>query len=178
MRRFLVPTFFLAVAIGSARAQDSSASPPATNGKSVLKGVFTDAQAARGDNEHQSFCTSCHSTTNYVSAAFTKAWVGRTVFDLFEQLRTTMPDDSPGSLSQQQYIDIVAYILKINGFPSGTDSLSTDPEALRVIKIEAKRDSQTTFAPRSSRLVVASLLRSTGLRPIYHPHATVSRAAR
>jgi len=88
MRRFLVPTFFLAVAIGSARAQDSSASPPATNGKSVLKGVFTDAQAARGDNEHQSFCTSCHSTTNYVSAAFTKAWVGRTVFDLStEELR-------------------------------------------------------------------------------------------
>jgi hypothetical protein len=177
MRRFLLPTFFLAVAIGSARAQDSSASAP-TNGRSVLKGVFTDGQAARGDNEHQSFCTSCHSTTNYVSAAFTKAWVGRTVFDLFDQLRTTMPDDSPGSLSQQQYVDIVAYILKINGFPSGTDSLSTDPEALRVIKIEAKRDSQTTFAPRSSRPVVTSPLRSTGLRPIYHPHATVSRAAR
>ena len=178
MRRFLLPISFLVLAVSSARAQDSSASPPATNGKSVLKGVFTDAQASRGDNEHQSFCTSCHSTTNYVSAAFTKAWVGRTVFDLFEQLRTTMPDDSPGSLSQQQYIDIVAYILKINGFPSGTDSLSTDPEALRVIKIEAKRDSQTTVAPRSSGLVVASPLQSTGLRPIYHPHGTVSRASR
>src|SRR6476659_3118611 len=114
MRRFFLPILFLAIAVGSARAQDSSAAPATTTGKSVLPGVYTEGQASRGDNEHQSNCTSCHSTTNYVGAAFTKAWVSRTVFDLFDQLRTTMPDDSPGSLSQQQYVDIVAYILKIN----------------------------------------------------------------
>jgi hypothetical protein len=60
------------------------------------------------------------------------------VFDLFELLRTTMPDDNPGGLSAQQYKDIVAYILKTNGIPAGTDSLPGDPEALRLIKIDAK----------------------------------------
>ena len=135
MRRFFLPISFLALVLSSAHAQDSSASPPTANGKSVLRGVFTDGQASRGDNEHQSFCTSCHSTTNYVSAAFTKAWVGRTVFDLFEQLRTTMPDDSPGSLSQQQYVDIVAYILKTNEVPF-TGDLPMDADALKKITIK------------------------------------------
>jgi hypothetical protein len=161
MRRLFLPLLFLTVAITSVSAQspDSTAAVP---GKSALQGVYTDGQATRGDNEHAANCTSCHSTTNYAGAAFVKAWVGRTAFDLFDQLRTTMPDDSPGSLSQQQYVDIVAYILKINGYPSGTDSLSTDPEALRLVRIEAKKDPQTA---------------STGLRPMYHVHAVIPPTA-
>jgi cytochrome c553 len=142
MRRSLLSILFLAAVSTSASAQTDSTAP-AVPGKSALQGVYTDGQASRGDNEHAANCTSCHSTTNYAGAAFVKTWVGRTAFDLFDQLRTTMPDDSPGSLSQQQYVDIVAYILKINGYPSGADSLSTDPEALRLIRLEAKKDSQT-----------------------------------
>lgn len=176
MRRFFLPILFTALPIVSAAAQttDSAAAVP---GKSVLKGVYTDSQAARGDNEHQANCTSCHSTTNYIDAAFVKTWVGRTAFDLFDQLRTTMPDDSPGSLSQQQYVDIVAYIFKINGFPSGTDSLSTDPEALRLIRIEAKPDKQASIGRRSSNALAAGLLRSAELRATYHPHAVIPPTA-
>ena len=146
MRRFCAPLLFTVVASAAATAQtpDSTAALP---GKSALQGVYTDSQASRGDNEHASNCTSCHSTTNYVGAAFVKTWVGRTAFDLFDQLKTTMPDDSPGSLSPQQYVDIVAYILKINGYPAGADSLSTDPEALRLVRLEAKKDSQSALAP-------------------------------
>jgi hypothetical protein len=157
MHRLFLPILFSTVAIstGGAQTPDSTA---AVRGKSALQGVYTDGQASRGDNEHQANCTSCHSTTNYAGAAFVKAWVGRTAFDLFDQLRTTMPDDTPGSLSQQQYVDIVAYILKINGYPSGTDSLSTDPEALRLIRIEARKDPQTA---------------STPIRPMYHVHAVI-----
>jgi S-disulfanyl-L-cysteine oxidoreductase SoxD len=178
MRRFFVPIFFSAIASTAATAQtpDSTAALP---GKSALQGVYTDAQASRGDNEHASNCTSCHSTTNYAGPAFVKTWVGRTAFDLFEQLRTTMPDDSPGSLSQQQYVDIVAYILKINGYPAGADSLSTDPEALRLIRLEAKKDSQTARATRPSSLVSASVLQAAGLRPMhpmYHAHAVMAPA--
>ncbi len=165
MRRSLLSILFLAAASTSASAQTDSTAP-AVPGKSALQGVYTDGQASRGDNEHAANCTSCHSTTNYAGAAFVKTWVGRTAFDLFEQLRTTMPDDSPGSLSQQQYVDIVAYILKINGYPSGADSLSTDPEALRLIRLEAKKDSQTAFVPRPQRV--------TSPRPMYHAHAFVS----
>jgi S-disulfanyl-L-cysteine oxidoreductase SoxD len=179
MRRFFVSVFFLAVPLALAGAQTPDSTAPVLPGKSALQGVFTESQATRGDSEHQTNCVSCHSTTNYAGDAFAKAWIGRTAFDLFEQLRTTMPDDSPGSLSQQQYVDIVAYILKINGYPAGTDSLSTDPEALRLVRLEAKKDSHTTFAPRASRTVSASLLRSAGLRPagLYHPHAVIAPTA-
>src|SRR3982751_4098650 len=168
MRRFFVLVFFSAVAATAAHAQTPDSTAPAAPGKSALQGVYADGQAARGDNEHASNCTSCHSTTNYAGAAFVKTWVGRTAFDLFDQLRTTMPDDSPGSLSLQQYVDIVAYILKINGYPAGTDSLSTDPEALRLVRLEAKKDSQTARVPRSSSRVSASVLQAAGLRPM-HP---------
>ena len=140
---------FLIASIADAQSTDSTA------GKSVWQGVYTEEQATRGDTEHQNNCSSCHGTEKYAGDAFTKNWVGRTVFDLFDQIRTTMPDDNPGGLSAQQYKDVVAYILKTNGIPAGTDSLSNDPEAMRLLRIDAKPD------------------KHTALRPMYHPHAHI-----
>jgi hypothetical protein len=136
MRCFLYLTAFPLLAIGAARAQSTDST--AAGGKSVWQGVYTEEQATRGTSEHQNNCTGCHGAEKYAGDVFVKNWVGRTVFDLFDLLRTTMPDDNPGGLSAQQYKDIVAYILKTNGVPAGTDSLPSDPEALRLIKIDAK----------------------------------------
>jgi len=145
---FLAAPVFIA-SIADAQSTDSTA------GKSVWQGVYTEEQATRGDTEHQNNFSSCHGTEKYAGDAFTKNWVGRTVFDLFDQIRTTMPDDNPGGLSAQQYKDVVAYILKTNGIPAGTDSLSNDPEAMRLLRIDAKPD------------------KHTALRPMYHPHAHI-----
>ena len=157
MRRsyLLAIASFTAVAAANAQTTDSTAN----GAKSVWKGVFTEEQAARGSTEHSNNCTPCHGPEKYTGEEFTKTWVGRTVFDLFDQLKTTMPDDNPGGLSAQQYKDIVAYILKANGIPAGTDSLPGDPEALRLLKIDAKPEKQTA------------------LRPMYHPHLPISPAA-
>ena len=149
---FLSAPFLIA---GVARAQSTDS----TGGKSVWQGVYTEEQATRGDTEHQNNCSSCHGTEKYSGDNFTKNWVGRTVFDLFDQIRTTMPDDNPGGLSAQQYKDVVAYILKTNGIPAGTDSLPSDPEAMRLLKIDAKPNKQTA------------------LRPMYHPHAHIPATA-
>jgi mono/diheme cytochrome c family protein len=142
MRRLflLALTLSPAVAVTTAVAQtpDSTAK---TATKSVWQGVYSEDQASRGNNEHSTNCTSCHGTEKYTGDAWAKSWVGRTIFDLYDQLRTTMPDDNPGGLSAQQYKVIVAYIMKLNGLPAGTDSLPDDAEALRLIKIEAKHDS-------------------------------------
>ena len=146
-------------------AQDSTAS----TGKSVWKGVYTDAQATRGEGEQQNNCAACHGTEKYSGEAFTKAWYGRTAFDLFDQIKTTMPDDNPGGLSVQQYTDVVAYIFKINGIPAGSDSLSSDPEVLRQIKIEPKPAGATALR-HSVPPVNAVGHRSASLRPMYHPH--------
>jgi len=159
MHRFFFAAAFLSL-VATARAQSTDST--ASAGKSVWKGVYTEAEASRGDTEHQNNCTSCHGTEKYAGDAFTKNWVGRTVFDLFDQLKTTMPDDNPGGLSAQQYKDIVAYILRTNGIPAGTDSLPGDPEALRLLKIEAKpADKQTSLRTM----------------PMYHPHAARARTA-
>ena len=155
----------------AALAQDSTA---AATGKSIWKGVYTDAQATRGEAEQQNNCAACHGTEKYSGEAFTKGWVGRTAFDLFDQIKTTMPDDNPGGLSVQQYTDVVAYIFKINGFPAGTDSLSSDPEALRQIKIEPKPAGQTSLRRSIPSAVGVSVgvahVRSAPVRPMYHPH--------
>ena len=147
--------FFLFLAAPVLIASIARAQSTDSTGKSVWQGVYTEEQATRGDTEHQNNCSSCHGTEKYAGDAFTKNWVGRTVFDLFDQIRTTMPDDNPGGLSAQQYKDVVAYILKTNGIPAGTDSLSNDPEAMRLLRIDAKPD------------------KHTALRPMYHPHAHI-----
>ena len=165
MRRLLVSIAGVCIASVSAQAQSTDS----TNaGKSVWQGVYNESQAARGDTEHQNNCTSCHGTEKYSGEAFAKAWIGRTAFDLFDQLKTTMPDDNPGGLSVQQYTDIVAYIFKVNGMPAGADSLSSDPEALRRIKIEAKP------AGASGLLSLGVTHPSAPLRPMYHPHPSIS----
>ena len=174
MRHPLLSIFALCIAAASAQSQtpDSAAS----TGKSVWQGVYNDAQAARGDTEHQNNCTTCHGTEKYSGDAFVKAWVGRTAFDLFDQIKTTMPDDNPGALSVQQYTDIVAYIFKVNGMPAGPDSLPADPEVMRHIRIDAKPDKQTALGRRGWAMlgVSQSLVRP---RPMFHPHASLPKTA-
>jgi hypothetical protein len=65
----------------------------------------------------------------------TATWSGRTAAELFDYLRTTMPDNNPGRLSGRQYADIVAYLLQLNGMPTGPRSLSADPRQLEQIRI-------------------------------------------
>ena len=55
---------------------------------------------------------------------------------MFDQIRTTMPEDNPGSLERQQYIDVVAYIFSLNAFPAGENELPGDDDGLKKIKID------------------------------------------
>jgi alcohol dehydrogenase (cytochrome c) len=52
-------------------------------------------------------------------------------------MRTTMPEDAPGSLPPQQYADVIAYFLKLNGFPEGEVELEANERAMRSVKLEA-----------------------------------------
>ena len=70
---------------------------------------------------------------------FLATWKGRNTAELFERIRSTMPTDSPGSLSGQRYLDIVAYILSANGFPAGESELPPDPAVLRSIVITSQK---------------------------------------
>jgi len=109
----------------------------ANSGKPVssLTGVYSQTQARKGGETYRKFCSSCHATATHSGEAFQATWGGRSAADLFDYLRTTMPNDNPGKLSHGQYTDIVAYLLQLNGMPAGPRSLSPDPKRLEQIRI-------------------------------------------
>jgi glycine/D-amino acid oxidase-like deaminating enzyme len=106
---------------------------------SSLTGVYTQAQASKGARAYSKHCSTCHMPAAHSGEAFQSAWGGRTAFELFDYLRTTMPDDRPGRLSHGQYTDIVAYLLQQNGMPAGPRRLSPDPAQLERIRIATWR---------------------------------------
>ncbi len=69
---------------------------------------------------------------------FMNIWNGRTASDLFQMMKNTMPPDAPGKLGRREYVDVVAYTFKSNGFPAGQTELKSEIEALRKIRIEPK----------------------------------------
>jgi mono/diheme cytochrome c family protein len=116
--------------------------------RSTRDGVYSDGQAARGQASYKTSCASCHGETLAGSGAqnpaltgqdFTANWTGQTLDDLFEKIQTSMPADRPGSLSRGTNADIVAYILKVNGFPAGKNELPSDAVALKQIQFEAAK---------------------------------------
>ena len=116
---------------------------------SVWDGVYTAEQTRRGEAAYLQTCASCHGTAleggdmtpPLVGGAFSSNWNDLTVGDLFERIRTTMPLDSPGRLSRQQNADVIAFVLKANGWPAGATELPADPAALKQIRIAAVRPS-------------------------------------
>ena len=106
-------------------------------GSSVLDGVFTARQASAGETSFQQVCAACHSITEFRGGRFRLAWAGFTVGDLFQSISTLMPKDDPGALSPEEYLAIISYLLRENGYPAGEEDLPTDTSALRYIRIVA-----------------------------------------
>ena len=105
--------------------------------KSTVAGVYTAAQAESGQAIYESTCLGgCHSLADHKGVAFRLRWQGHPLLDLYQVVSEEMPKDDPGSLSAEQSGQLVAYLLKLNGLPAGSDRLSTDAAALKKIKIE------------------------------------------
>jgi mono/diheme cytochrome c family protein len=115
--------------------------------KSVWDGVYTDAQADRGQAGYREACASCHGEKldgrgqipPLAGSDFTSNWNAMTVGDLFEKMQTSMPADRPGQLSKEQNASILAYILGFNKFPTGNKELPGDADALKGIRFEDKK---------------------------------------
>ena len=113
----------------------------------MLDGVYADAQASRGAQAYAQTCALCHGASlggvgeapALVGGGFISDFSGLTVGDLFERIRTTMPLNNPGGLSRAQYSDILSFVLKSNGFPSGPRELYQRSEYLNLIRFEAPK---------------------------------------
>ena len=92
-------------------------------------GVYLEAQASRGESLYRTSCEACHSPTLSGSdlapplqgQPFLEAWDGEVLTELMLLVQETMPEDAPGKLSEENYRDLLAFILASNGFPPGEE---------------------------------------------------------
>jgi mono/diheme cytochrome c family protein len=111
--------------------------------RTIWDGVFTEAQATRGQQSYRQSCMACHkedllgdgSAPALAGAAFSQRWVGSTVDDMVQIIRSSMPQDAPDSLGMPAYVDVVSYLIKVNGGPAGATDLPTESAALKQIQV-------------------------------------------
>ena len=114
-------------------------------GASVWDGIYTEAQAKRGETIYYERCAACHGsqleggdmTPTLVGGLFTSTWNDLPLSDLFERIRITMPLNQPSTLSRQQTADVTAFLLKSNNWPAGQTELPRELEPLKEIQIQA-----------------------------------------
>src|SRR5579862_3605718 len=119
----------------------------AQSSRSVWDGVYTQDQAKQGQALYNESCSSCHGDTlmggesapALAGGEFLSNWNGLTLGDLFERIRTTMPQNKAGKLSREVNSDITAYILSVNKFPAGKTELAHSAEFLKEIRIESEK---------------------------------------
>lgn len=133
-RPLSIAMWCLALAPAAGAAQSDSAAALAT--RSVRDGVYTAAQAVRGEARFQEACAECHVPGQFAGATFVRSWSGRSAYDLFSLIRTTMPFDNPGRLSREAYAEVLAYVFRLNGFPAGERELPSDDGGLRLVRLE------------------------------------------
>jgi alcohol dehydrogenase (cytochrome c) len=100
-------------------------------GQAPAPGPFTAAQADAGAAAYATSCAACHGSDLMGAGApalagtvFTVGWNTRTTRDFIGLSQTTMPPDRPGGLSEETYVNIAAYVLRVNGIAPGMQPLT------------------------------------------------------
>jgi mono/diheme cytochrome c family protein len=121
-------------------ATTAGAQATAPNGqRSTGHGVYSREQWMRGRDVYAGMCAGCHQAVTHVGPQFSRSWAGKKLSELFGFLRERMPKNEPGSLSEQEYVDVMSYMLRLNGMPAGVDELPADSLALTKIRIDSSR---------------------------------------
>lgn len=119
----------------------------AAQGKTTQDGVYTEAQAKRGEQTYAKACASCHAADLSGSgqapalgdADFNKEWDGQPLSDLFDRIHATMPADAPGTMKPEEVADVMAFIFARAHMPSGAGDLPSDSATLRMITYAAPK---------------------------------------
>jgi hypothetical protein len=113
--------------------------------RSVWDRVYSDDQADRGETLYRSACEGCHApdlsggkvVPELVGATFKEDWDGSMLGLLFERVLRSMPEDDPASVTPGEKADILAYILRANGFPAGSRDLQAELDVLDRVRFDA-----------------------------------------
>jgi mono/diheme cytochrome c family protein len=148
--------------------------------RSTADGVYSTAQAARGQQVYKAQCAECHGSAleggsgpPLAGTGFLASWSAQPVGNLVDKIQKTMPFNMPGSLSRQQSTDLAAYVLQTGKFPAGQGELSE--AALANIAFPRVRSSSQRVAASSGG---ASLSPPEGnlaelMRAIAFPNANI-----
>ena len=157
-------------------------------GKTVWDGVFSPEQSERGKAAYLRSCAPCHreDMSGYQAILkgdrFMTQWRETPLSAFFKTISNTMPRDIPGSLSENQYLDITAYVLEFNGFPRGASELTKGN--IDSIQVQGKEGPQEV--PSGSLIDVVGCLEQNakkvwmltqGTRPIRTKNPAESAAA-
>lgn len=127
---FVSGTLGLLLATGlSAAAEDK---------KTIADKVYSAEQADRGEARFKTSCSSCHTPNSFGGGALAERWNGQSLGQVFDFISNVMPENDPGSLKAEEYINVIAFLLKVNGYPAGDSDLPTDGAALKNIAIDTK----------------------------------------
>ena len=116
--------------------------------RSVWDGVYTEAQAKRGEALYNEHCLRCHGpelmgaadiASPLTGPTFNGNWNGVPLGQMLDRVRLTMPQDKPESLSRQQSADVLSYIFSYNKFPAGKTELPRTAEMLNLIQYKASK---------------------------------------
>ena len=146
--RTLLLAIILPIGVVGFRSRGLTPTPAA---RTVWDSVYTAAQASRGETAYAKTCARCHGATlgggdespALTGGNFLGNWNGLPLSDLQKRIKTTMPSDSVGIYDQQLVTDVMAYMLKVNGFPAGQVELTKDAEALKEIMMQTARPGST-----------------------------------
>jgi mono/diheme cytochrome c family protein len=130
--------------------------------RTAWEGVYTEAQAARGEMAFSRSCGNCHALATegkapLVGDQFWKSFSQKSVGELLDFVTANMPNGAPKSLDETTYTSIVALMLKSNGFPAGAVEL--DPKTIADVQI-VPRDGSTTLPANALVRVVGCLTKS------------------
>jgi hypothetical protein len=130
--------------------------------RTVWDGVYFHAQADRGEVNFFNNCVECHDGsgdgTILSSEEFFNRWREERLSALFTFIKTRMPQDNPGSLTDGEYLDLLTYILKINEFPAGdTDLLPPALSRVMIVGVDGPKP-----LPEGTSVYFVGCLNQTG----------------
>ncbi|MGE0394992.1 MAG: c-type cytochrome [Vicinamibacterales bacterium] len=166
-RARLLGVSLLAVAAGLMAGLVSPERLSAQDPPKIWTGVFSEAQAKRGHDVFVNRCAHCHDERltggegpALVGGQFNRSWGSRTLQRLFVKIKDRMPPGEVFAATDKEKLDIVAFILMMNGFPPGSRDLPMDAEELSSLLIVGKNGPEP--APTGSMVEVVGCLTTEG----------------
>src|SRR6266705_2597429 len=110
----------------------ASVQPPISAQQPARTAPYTAEQANAGRATYLVKCATCHlpdlkgsnEASPLAGINFVNTWRARTTSDLFNRIRNTMPITDPGSLGDEEAVNIVAYLHQANGAAAGAQALT------------------------------------------------------